>query len=165
MAEPRDHYKVLQVDPAADADVIAAAYRALARRLHPDADSSAPADRRMTELNRAYEVLRDPTLRAAYDAQRPKEPVPAPAPPEGSGLTARWRAQRGAGAPTDGTSVLNFGRYQGMSLREIAKRDVEYLNWLSRHSSGIRFRKEIAEILAGRSAQRAADRPAAEASE
>jgi len=156
MAEPRDHYKVLQVDPAADADVIAAAYRALARRLHPDADASTPDDRRMSELNQAYEVLRDPTRRAAYDAQRPKEPASTTPPAEGSGLTARWKAQRTAAAPSDGTSLLNFGRYQGMSLREIARRDVEYLNWLSRHSSGIRFRREIAEILAGRAADRAA---------
>ena len=44
-------------------------------------------------------------------------------------------------------SVLTFGRYLGWSLRDLARRDPEYLLWLSRHSSGIRYRTEIYGIL------------------
>jgi hypothetical protein len=43
--------------------------------------------------------------------------------------------------------VLNFGRYAGWSLRDLARRDTDYLLWLSRHSSGIRYRTEIYGIL------------------
>jgi hypothetical protein len=43
--------------------------------------------------------------------------------------------------------VLTFGRYAGWSLRDLARRDPEYLLWLSRHSSGIRYRTEIYGIL------------------
>ena len=44
-------------------------------------------------------------------------------------------------------SVLNFGRYAGWSLRDLARRDPDYVLWLSRHSSGIRYRTEIYGIL------------------
>ena len=44
-------------------------------------------------------------------------------------------------------SVLGFGRYNGWSLADLARRDPEYLLWLSRHSSGIRYRTEIYSIL------------------
>ena len=44
-------------------------------------------------------------------------------------------------------SVLNFGRYSGWGLRDLARQDPEYLLWLSRHSSGIRYRTEIYTIL------------------
>jgi uncharacterized protein (DUF3820 family) len=42
---------------------------------------------------------------------------------------------------------LDFGRYAGQTLREIANVDVEYLRWLSRHSSGIRYRSAIIKLL------------------
>ncbi len=44
-------------------------------------------------------------------------------------------------------SVLTFGRYAGWSLRDLARHDPDYILWLSRHSSGIRFRTEIYGIL------------------
>jgi hypothetical protein len=51
-------------------------------------------------------------------------------------------------------SVLTFGRYAGWALRDLARHDPDYLLWLSRHSSGIRYRTEIYSILGsmGRSA-------------
>ena len=49
-----DAYKVLQVDPGADQLVIQAAYRALARRYHPDGD--APDAIRMAEINARMEA-------------------------------------------------------------------------------------------------------------
>src|SRR5262249_61151223 len=66
----QDLYKILQVDPDADTEVIEAAYRRLARRYHPDLNHAAWAVVRMKELNTAYETLRSPRLRALYDGQR-----------------------------------------------------------------------------------------------
>jgi hypothetical protein len=47
--------------------------------------------------------------------------------------------------PSDGR--LDFGRYEGWTLEEVARRDVDYLRWLQRHASGARHRAEIAQIL------------------
>ena len=48
---------------------------------------------------------------------------------------------------TAGDLRLDFGRYQGWSLYDLAKRDPAYLRWLARHSSGLRFRRDIARVL------------------
>src|SRR5262249_15014277 len=66
----QDLYKILQVDPDADAEVIEAAYRRLARRYHPDVNHAAWAEVRMRELNIAYQTLRHPRQRALYDGLR-----------------------------------------------------------------------------------------------
>lgn len=65
-----DYYDVLQVAPAADPEVIEAAYRRLARKWHPDTNTSAEAPTRIRDLNEAYEVLSDPARRRQYDATR-----------------------------------------------------------------------------------------------
>jgi hypothetical protein len=65
-----DYYKVLQVDPAADPDIIAVAYKRLARKYHPDTNPSPEATRRMQAINAAYQVLRDAGTRAQYDRER-----------------------------------------------------------------------------------------------
>ena len=134
MAE-RDAYRVLHVDPAADQDVIAAAYRVLARKLHPDTGGEDAT--LMAELTRAYAILRDPQRRLAYDRERR-----GAAPAAGSAPVP----QRPDGAGPSG-SQLDFGRYAGWTLREVAGRDPDYLRWLSRHASGARFRLEIARLL------------------
>ncbi len=51
-------------------------------------------------------------------------------------------------------TVLNFGRYEGMTLAEISRLDPEYLRWLQRHSSGVRYRNQINDILTATSARR-----------
>jgi curved DNA-binding protein CbpA len=61
-----DHYAVLQVDPTADAEVIRAAYRVLARRHHPDAGGSAS---RMAQINEAWSVLGNARRRRVYDRE------------------------------------------------------------------------------------------------
>lgn len=66
----QDLYRILQVDPRAEPEVIEAAYRRLARKYHPDVNRAADSPERMKELNAAYEVLRHPSYRAAYDGQR-----------------------------------------------------------------------------------------------
>jgi hypothetical protein len=64
-------YTLLNVLPDADPVVIEAAYKALMKRHHPDIRSSggtAVGERIAAELNQAYQTLRDPDRRAAYDA-------------------------------------------------------------------------------------------------
>jgi DnaJ-class molecular chaperone len=63
----QDPYATLQVARNAEPEVIAAAYRSLARKYHPDADASDGSTRRMQEINEAYEILRDPARRRRYD--------------------------------------------------------------------------------------------------
>ena len=65
--EFRDYYKVLGVERGASADAIKTAYRRLARKYHPDVSKEANAEARFKEVQEAYEVLKDPQKRAAYD--------------------------------------------------------------------------------------------------
>jgi DnaJ domain len=65
-----DPYKVLQVDPSAEQEVIEAVYRRLARKYHPDANPAPEATARMRDLNAAYEILKDPERRAEHDLRR-----------------------------------------------------------------------------------------------
>jgi hypothetical protein len=108
-------YKVLQVDPSAEQEVIEAAYRRLARKYHPDVNPDPEAAARMRDLTAAYGILRDPVRRAAFDQQRatapwsrwhgrpapgatPPEPPPPPPPPAepapGDGTRGPWRERR-----------------------------------------------------------------------
>ena len=54
-----------------------------------------------------------------------------------------------AGAPPGrpSGSVLNFGRYAGWSLGEVARQDLEYIEWLDRAPIGRNYRQEVDEIL------------------
>lgn len=67
-----DLYAILGVLPDAEEVVIAAAYRALAQRYHPDRwnGDAMEAHRRMSAINQAYSVLRDKALRSGYDRAR-----------------------------------------------------------------------------------------------
>ena len=67
MADRFDPYAILQVSQDADQDVLQAAYRALARRLHPDRSEDPTASSQMAQLNAAWETVGDPDRRAAYD--------------------------------------------------------------------------------------------------
>jgi curved DNA-binding protein CbpA len=193
-----DPYKVLQIDPEADDEIIAVVYRRLARKYHPDVTPGPEAAARMTELNSAMEILGDPARRAAYDrerrARRPGAPGgsvgSSPAGPSGSSSAVRrpfgtetggaggpprpqtvsrdWTTGRsnagggydpsrmrtadghGAAGPPPGNpsgTVLDFGRYAGWSLGEIARRDLDYLEWLDRMAIGRAYREEVDAIL------------------
>ena len=143
-----DPYTVLQVIPEAEPEVIQAAYRALARKHHPDVGGS---ELQMAMLNAAWETLRDQGERARYDLDRKtaaaaqttkaepcgadqRTPVPTPSPRP---MSARARS---------GT-VLDFGRYAGFSLGELAVQDRNYLEWLARTSMGRRLQHEIEVLL------------------
>jgi curved DNA-binding protein CbpA len=62
-----DLYSTLGLSRRASSADIRAAYRALAKQSHPDVAGSLKTDRRIREINRAYETLGDPEMRAAYD--------------------------------------------------------------------------------------------------
>ncbi len=74
-----DYYSILQVSPEAEPEVIKLAYKALAKKYHPDKCSMPDREERMQRINEAYEVLGDPLRRANYDRSRPS-PEPAEVP-------------------------------------------------------------------------------------
>jgi curved DNA-binding protein CbpA len=142
-APDRDPYGVLQILATADMEVVHAAYRALALKYHPDRDPTRRAAEKMGELNRAYALVREPAARAAYDKSRRTLVA-------GVSVPTNLRPRAAAPAPmpaADSGTILDFGRYAGWSLRDLAHHDPEYILWLSRHSSGIRYRTEIYGIL------------------
>jgi len=220
--QPVDAYKVLQVDSEAEDEVIQAAYRRLAQKYHPDVlgSGSASADR-MAAINKAYEILKDPDRRRAYDSERrmaaratemhaatPRPPTgdAGPARPGGGPTVTRppgghrtapgarsdgpeesspgdWtsgRSSQGGGynpaemRTRDGYgaagrppgqpsgSVLSFGRYAGWSLGEIARRDIDYVEWLDRSPIGRQYRDEIDLILRKAGRRKSAGREAQE---
>ncbi|MHB0878362.1 MAG: DnaJ domain-containing protein [Anaerolineae bacterium] len=81
----RDLYRILQVDPAAEPEVVEAAYRRLALKYHPDVSRAPDAAERMRDLNMAYSVIGDAAKRADYD--RGREPLAA-------GAATRTRVRR-----------------------------------------------------------------------
>ncbi|MBI3751843.1 MAG: DnaJ domain-containing protein [Chloroflexi bacterium] len=161
-----DAYAVLRVHPAAEPDVIRAAYRALARLYHPDIVGSEAAREQMVRINRAWAILGDPTERSAFDRSHRRAPAaqspvatPAATPDrtEPSAVGRRPASGWGAGAagPPPGRpsgSVLDFGIYLGWSLGEVDRRDPGYLDWLVERPEGVPFRGEILEIQARRQA-------------
>jgi curved DNA-binding protein CbpA len=97
-----NYYLVLGVPQDADADTIRRAFRALARRYHPDAGQGSSAER-FRQIATAYETLTDPIRRQAYDrtleTRRPRtaddvEPLVPQRPPN------RWSAGEGMLPPS-----------------------------------------------------------------
>jgi curved DNA-binding protein CbpA len=109
-------------------------------------------------------------------ASGPAGARPAPPPPpevvsrdwtsgrstQGSGYDESMRSAEGfgaAGSPPGRPSgtVLNFGRYAGWSLGEVARLDIEYIEWLDRAPIGRNYRSELDEILRRNGRRKSAD--------
>jgi len=63
----KDYYQILGLTRGAEAAEVKRAYRRLARKYHPDVSKEKNAEEKFKELQEAYEVLKDPEKRAAYD--------------------------------------------------------------------------------------------------
>ena len=80
----KDYYKTLGVERKATQDEIKRSYRKLARKYHPDVSKEADAEVKFKDLGEAYEVLKDPEKRVAYDQ-----------------LGSDWNSQQGFRPPPD----------------------------------------------------------------
>ncbi len=89
--EFKDYYEVMGVARDATQDDIKRAYRKLARKYHPDVSKESDAETRFKELGEAYEVLKDPEKRAAYDQ-----------------LGANWKAGQDFRPPPDWDQGFEF---------------------------------------------------------
>lgn len=63
----KDFYEILGVSKTASADEMKKAYRKLAMQYHPDRNKEPDAEDKLKEINQAYDVLKDPQKRSAYD--------------------------------------------------------------------------------------------------
>ena len=89
--EFKDYYQTMGVPREASADDIRRAYRKLARKYHPDVSKEPDAESRFKEVGEAYEVLKDPEKRAAYDQ-----------------LGANWKAGQEFRPPPDAGTGFEF---------------------------------------------------------
>ncbi len=95
--EYKDYYKTLGVERKASADEIKKAYRKLARKYHPDVSKEKDATDKFKELGEAYEVLKNPEKREAYDQ-----------------LGSNWKAgQQGFRPPSGWQQQTGFGGSHG----------------------------------------------------
>ena len=65
----KDYYRILEISPSASVEVIKASYRALAKKYHPDTQTSSNMGKTMADINEAYETLSNPQSRKEYDQQ------------------------------------------------------------------------------------------------
>lgn len=88
----KDYYQVMGLSRSAGQEEIKRAYRKLARKYHPDVSKEPDAEERFKEVNEAYEVLKDPEKRKAYDQ-----------------LGSNWKAGQEFRPPPDWPGGFNFG--------------------------------------------------------
>ena len=103
--EFKDYYKIVGVPRDATAEDIRRAYRQQARKHHPDVSKDPKAEERFKELGEAYEVLKDPVKRSAYDR-----------------LGANWKEGQDFRPPPDWFDRFGSGRAE--DLRDIDLSDL-----------------------------------------
>lgn len=77
----KDYYEILGIAPDTPTEAVTDQYRLLALAWHPDRFPEAMksrAEEMFKEINRAYEIIKDPTKRKAYDATRRSAAPPPP---------------------------------------------------------------------------------------
>ena len=109
----KDYYKILQVAPDASPEVIRMAYKALAKKYHPDLNpgQEEAAQEKMKDVNEAYEILSDKDKRWQYDQiysrqekTEQKTSYSAPEPPKGAqSHSVQSRGEQTCAAPVDPT--------------------------------------------------------------
>lgn len=109
----KDYYKILQIAPDASTEVIQMAYKALAKKYHPDLNpgQEEAAQEKMKDVNEAYEILSDKDKRWQYDQiyyrqekTEQKTSYSAPEPPKGAQThSAQSRDEQTCAAPVDPT--------------------------------------------------------------
>ena len=103
--EFKDYYQIIGVKRDATQDEIKRAYRKLARKYHPDVSKESDAEARFKEVGEAYEVLKDPEKRAAYDQ-----------------LGANWKAGQDFRPPPDWDAGFEFhgGGFSGADAAQFS---------------------------------------------
>ena len=110
MADGPDPYKILQVDPEAEDEVIQAAYRRLAQKYHPDRATGSEAVERMVAINAAWELIGEPDRRRDFDLSvRHRKSAAsvggvAPASAGGPSSGARWAKPESQPRPAESVS-------------------------------------------------------------
>ena len=89
--EYKDYYKTLGLPRSAAQNEIKKAYRKLARKYHPDVSKETRAEEKFKDVGEAYEVLKDPEKKAAYDQ-----------------FGNRWKDGQGFTAPPDWDAGFEF---------------------------------------------------------
>ena len=122
MPEYKDYYKIMGVARDVGQDELKRVYRRLARKYHPDVSKEKDAEARFKEVQEAYEVLKDPQKRAAYDQ-----------------LGSNWRQGQEFRPPPDWGQTVGSDGSLTVQAEDVTKVAHEITGWAVDH--GISFER------------------------